>query len=65
MVEFGGVEKTREQCEEVRPGHGWDKLRQDLRYSFRMLKRDCGFTFVAVLILAAELFASVAGGSGI
>ena len=59
MVEFGGVEKTREQCAEVRPGQGLENLKHDLQYTLRTLKRDRGFTFVAVLILALGIGANV------
>jgi len=52
LVRFGGVQQARELHRESR-GLPWlDVLVQDLRYTFRILKRDCGFTTVAVLILA-------------
>src|SRR6185437_16534019 len=44
LVRFGGVQQARELHRESR-GLPWlDVLVQDLRYTFRILKRDCGFT---------------------
>src|ERR1700761_4015676 len=52
LLRFGGVQQSREQHREAR-GLPWlDVLMQDLRFTFRTLKREWGFTAVAVLILA-------------
>jgi predicted permease len=59
LVRFGGIQQSREQHRESR-GLPWlDVLTQDLRFTFRTLKRDYGFTMVAVLILALGIAANI------
>lgn len=59
LVRFGGVQQSLELHRESR-GLPWlDVLTLDLRFTFRTLKRDYGFTMVAVLILALGIAANI------
>src|SRR5215831_6389665 len=51
-IEFGGVERTKEECREARGTSFIDSLFQDLRFGKRMMRKNLGFTATAVLALA-------------
>ncbi len=50
-IAFGGVERAREQCREVRPGHWLETLAQDVRYAVRGFRRNPAFSLTVVLTL--------------
>jgi len=60
FIRFGGVQQAREQHRESRGLPFLDILMQDLRYTFRTLRRDRAFTLVAVLILGLGIGANIA-----
>lgn len=60
MVRFGGVQQARERHREAR-GLPWlEILIQDLRFTFRTLRRDQAFAIVAILILGLGVGANIA-----
>jgi predicted permease len=52
FVEFGGVERVREECRDLRGVRLLEDLLQDLRYALRVLTRSPAFSLVSVLSLA-------------
>src|ERR1700675_4541049 len=51
-IEFGGVERFKEECREARPETHIHAFLFDLRYAWRSLRKDTRFSLLAVFALA-------------
>ncbi|MGO9339658.1 MAG: ADOP family duplicated permease [Terracidiphilus sp.] len=60
LIEFGGIEPTREQCERQRPAWWIGTVMQDVHYAFRGFGRNPLFTISVLITLALGIGATTA-----
>ena len=60
LIELGGIERTKEQCEQQRPGSSMATVALDVRYGIRILLKSPGFAATVLLTLALGIGANTA-----
>ncbi len=59
-LEFGGLDQVKEECRDVGAARFLETIIQDVRYGLRQLRRNPGFTAVAITTLALGIGATAA-----
>ena len=60
LVDFGGIEQTREETWRQRPGWFLETVMKDARYALRGFRRNLGFTVTVIATLALGIGATTA-----